>query len=373
MQVFDIATKLIDPKTNIWVVHPGRNRRFYSRFLQSNTVFLELPALNAGRKTFDEIGRSRQHVRMSLEHIRRYSSSDVSSRPSKNPANYSDQAGDGQFNTWVGNARKLYGTAKVGDLVVVPGKGAYAPVLFGEIATPFNPSDTIRVEQFNFADIQTRQVKWISTNHYRRDLPPHLDIHLSKPPAIRSVSRGKGNGDGFFEYAYPSYILGDVSVAQIYGPRYSGKNPLDTYPATRLIAYLVSAYAALEKGKDGELSRLGIDQVIEQYYDPTLIESFTQNFNSPGGFGVRAKTPLLAMIVTLGVTIAVGGFDPMSLLSGIVVENSAAGGPDQVGDQAGEKVKYLMNALGADRVREMQEIGDEAKKTIGLKTPVRAK
>ncbi|MEQ9518047.1 MAG: hypothetical protein RLN89_01270, partial [Parvibaculum sp.] len=125
MPTFDLSTKVVDLGTSIWVVHPGRSRRFFNHFYEHNVLFLELPGLNISLEALKKTETVRQHIRMSLAFMEYYGgrSREGKKVPSANPRSYDGSAGDGQLASLVGSARKLFAVAKRGDLVIVPGKG----------------------------------------------------------------------------------------------------------------------------------------------------------------------------------------------------------------------------------------------------------
>lgn len=369
MLIFDIATKAIEPSTAIWVIFPGTNRRLLSSFLQFNAVFLETPGLNINKAAIQSTAAIRQHVRMS-QTLRRYHESSVAkTAPSRRASTYSDQPFDGKGRVLAGNVRKLFAKMKIGDLVIVPGRSAFGDVSFGEIISDFDPKDTLTVK--SFADeIQYRRVRWVTTNVPRQSIPIHLQGYLSKPPAIAAVPRSEFT-DEFFSFAYPSFVLADKSAVVLRGPGYDGKNPLDITEANIIVSYFISAFNAIDKNKLAEFSQLEINAAIEKFYNRDLVISYTQNFNSPGKFGLLAASAVLAGFVSMGVAISISQKSPDIFQGEIKVTNSVSPLESDVPSEAGIKLGHLLKSLGKDKIEKVQKYGAESKNKIGLNTPVK--
>lgn len=367
---FDIATKIVSPDTNIWVVFPGRGRRYLETFLANEAVFLETPALDITPAAVNEVKRIRQHVRMSLAFQDFHKKGGKA--PSRRVATYPDDVFDeARFTVLAANVRKLFGRVKVGDLIVVPGK-LFAPVFFGEVIEEFDPQKSIEVGGFAGEKIQYRAVKWVSNYVPRNLIPADLQIYLSKPPAIAKVPR-LPNTDEFFRFAYKSYVLAEKSAVIIDGPRYTGKNPLDTIEANYLVSYFIAAFNAIESDKLLEFSKLDVSDAITRFYSPELVVSYTQNFNSPGRFGLIAASSVLAIFVGLGATMAISKLPATAFQNGISVKNSLAPGDDGVARDAGVKLDYLLKSLGKDQIEDLQKLGDQSRQKIDLQTPVKMK
>lgn len=199
----DIATKVISPENQIWVVFPGRARRFINLFLSDSIVFLETPGLEISKHVCDDKKLLRQHTRASIA-IRDYARGASSRVPPRDPASYPDEPfedrGDQILAT---NIAKMFGKMKKGDLVIVPGR-ILAPVYFGEVVSEFDRDDATTVERYGNERIPVRRIRWLNTGVPRQQINVDLQVYLSKPPAIAKVPRSTQN-DAFFGYAYPQF------------------------------------------------------------------------------------------------------------------------------------------------------------------------
>ncbi len=372
MPVIDLATKIISPEKKIWLVHPGNGRRYYDFFYRNKMVFLLMPGLNLKETSFGSVEKIRQHIRMANA-LRKYSSSDTNDTPpSRNINTYSSDSGN-DVNSAVGNVISLYQTAQPGDLVVVTGYGQYSRVLMGEITTEFDPTERIELEgKFSYADVQYRKVKWISTKYQRRDFEEELAKRLVNRKACVQLNRD-AMSEQLYRYAYLSYILGNKSKVEFEGPDYSGTNPLELYPSVRLVSYFAAAYAAIQDDRMDEFKALSISAAINEFYDPSLMENFMQEFNSPGKFEMFAKASVMALFITIGVAAATSDISFAEFAQNLSVTNSKDSGADADLDSAAEKFDFLMNSLGNDKLNELDELGQESTDTIGLKSPAKVK
>jgi hypothetical protein len=364
----DIATKIVSQDTQIWVVFPGRSRRFLNTFLRRKVIFLETPGIKLRPSIANDKLKLRQHTRMSLA-MAEYLRGATKRVPSRNPRTYSDDVfKDRADQVLASNVRKMFGKMKVGDLVVVPGK-VFEPVYFGEVGADFSADDTIFVERYGDEPIPCRKVRWLNAGVQRIEIPPYLQGYLSKPPAIARVQRSIDTEE-FFRLAYPSVVLAEKSAVIMDGPLYDGKNPLATHEANFLVSYFISAFSAIEEEKLEEFSKLDVKSAIEKFYDPELVQSFTQNFNSPGKFGLQALSAALAIFVSAGIAISLLNFTVSELAGGIEVTNSVSAEDAQIASDAGVKLDYLFNALHKEQIEEINSLAKKAQENVGLETPV---
>ena len=366
----DIATKIIAPETSIWVVFPGRGRRYINTFLGQQRIFLETPGIAITPKLVSDFPTIRRHVRMSNAIAEYYLHSESKKFPSRNPKSYQEgPIKNASLRVLASSVRKMFGRMKVGDLVIVPGR-MFAPVYFGEVTAPFAASDTLEVQRYGHETIPFRRVRWLNEGVPRTSIPQRLQEFLSKPPAIARVARDPETEE-FFRFAFPAYVLADKSAVMMDGPKYDGKNPLATVEANYLVAYFIAAFHAIEIEKLEEFVALDVESAIAKYYEPNLVQSFTQNFNSPGKYGLTAFSAVLGAFVSVGIAVAIYGLTPAQVHSGIEVTNSVSPVDDPIHGDAGIKLDHLFKSLHKKEIEEINRLGKRAKKQIGLKTPVK--
>jgi hypothetical protein len=363
----DIATKIIAPDVSIWVVFPGRARRYINEFIRGNMIFLETPALNLTPLIADDYSAIRQHVRMSMA-IAHYVRSDATKVPSRNPKFYSDapfkNRGDGVL---ASNVRRMFAKMKVGDLAIVPGR-SYQLVYFAEVVSAFSPEDTTSIATYADEKIPYRRIKWLNTGIPRHLIPAHLQGYISKPPAIAKVPRS-AETEEYLRLAYPAYVLADRSAVMMDGPKYDGKDPLATIEANYLVSYFIAAFAAIEKDQLEAFANLDVKTAIKEFYDRDLVQSFSQNFNSPGKYGLIALSAILGAFVSVGISVSLKGYSATELHQGIDVTNSVSPADAHLSD-TGVKLDYLFKALHQKQIQELNTLAKQSENQIGLTTPV---
>lgn len=292
--------------------------------------------------------------------------------PSRNSNRYSEEPiKTPSHRVLASSVRKMFGRMKTGDIVIVPGK-IFAPVYFGEVTASFNPEDTISIERYSNEGIPYRRVRWLNDGVPRTAIPPHLQTFLSKPPAIAHVNRSDETEE-FLRFAYPSYVLADKSAVILDGPQYDGKDPLATIEANYLVAYYIAAFHAIENDELDSFAKLDVQSAIDRFYDRDLVQSFTQNFNSPGKYGLSALSAVLGAFVTAAIAITVAGLSPADIGRGVEVTNSVSPEDEHINKDSGIKLDYLFKSLHNKEIQELNELGKKAKKKIGLTTPVKLK
>jgi hypothetical protein len=368
MILVDIATKIIKPDSAMWVVFPGKSRRFLKAFQSQSIVFLETPGLRLPPAQAKDWAAVRQNTRMTLAIID-YLRGNTKRVPSRRPSSYSEEPfKHGRDRVFASSIRKMFGKIQPGDLIVVPGH-MYEPVYFGEVTSEYKLADRVTIDRYPNEEIPCRRVRWLNSGVPRNQIPPDLQIYLSKPPAIAAVPRTSYT-EQFYNLAYPAFVLAEKSAVIIEGPQYDGKNPLATHEANVLISYFISAFSAMERERIGEFAKLDVESAIQKFYDEELVQSFSQNFNSPGRFGLIALSAAMATFVSAAVAISLKGYGSGDFTNGITVTNSVS--PDDAAHAAvaGVKLDYLFKSLHKKEIEKIDHLAKQAKKKIGLKTPV---
>lgn len=375
----DVATKIITPDQKIWLVHAGKGKKYYEIFKRQNIVFLDMPGLDLTLESLTSVEKIRQHVRMA-EARRKYHFSDekLASAPSKNPSTYESGASD-DVRGDVGNIQGLFASAKQGDLVLVTGRGPFESILIGEISDEFNPEDTLTLEKKPYASVQYRKVKWVSTKYAKKDFGQEIaEKKLVNRKAVVNIERNNLT-ESIYKYAYRSYFIirGDNDVVQnlakvdFMGHNYSGHDPRATRSSIDLISYLEAAFIAFERGQIEEFSQLPFKVAMDNWADGDLIQSFSQEFNSPGRFRMLSYSLSFCAFMTMGVS-ALTSAKIASFMEGAEIHNSVSS--DQVSKEIFqsqcERVQELLNSLGQDKLCELEAMGNDAKNRIGLKTQV---
>lgn len=372
---FDLCTKHISDEHQIWAIHAGKNKKYYGVFHEESMVFLDYPAINLTLEALKDANKIKRHLKMSFAFRKYFRTKDDTKEnpPSRNPNSYSiDSDKDKDLNSHLGNVKNLFVRAKAGDLIIVSGFGQYKSILFGEITKPFDPKDTIMLKGHEYGTVPYRKVKWLRNQPEKRELPQILAKKLENPHAITLIDRDRTN-QRFYDFAYDSYVLGESSKIEIYGPDYKGHSPLETHSSNELIAYFIAAYAAIKQGKGNVLHTLSIDDTIAKFYDPNLIENFEQEFHSPGKFRLLARAATLSTFISVCIAWATDTSAQETNLDAIKIVNSKESSDDPITKKTNEDFHYLMKCLGSAKQKELKAKGAKAEKDVGLKSPVAKK
>lgn len=254
-----------------------------------------------------------------------------------------------------------------GDLVVVPGWGAYANVLFGEVIGPVNFDQKDRIYPHGYADIQYRRVKWLSIDRTKAELGA-LVKYVNKPPAIAEVARNAIT-DEFFDFAYTSYVMEDRSWSTITAPNYRSNDPSAISDSVKLIEFAVASFWAMEKRES--IHGLSFDEVIERHYSTYGIEHFGLSYASPGRLDFKARNTRLSIYVAAVVAMATTG-----ALSGckatanpVQVENTETHSPQLNADLKGQ-IDVLVAQIDTPTALQVEKKGAHAVQATGITTPI---
>ena len=122
------------------------------------------------------------------------------------------------MNAAVGNVRNMFMRMKPGDLVVMAGRSIYGEIYAGEIATAFDPNDTLD-DVYERESIPYRRVSWIKGLAERRFLSENLSHLLSNRKTVIAIDKDVF-GDELYPVVYGDYVFGDDSRYVFDGPAY---------------------------------------------------------------------------------------------------------------------------------------------------------
>lgn len=368
----DIARiKLIRDDVSVWLIYAGAKRRYFNTFRETGKIFLQLPGFNASEAVFQSDELIRRHLAMS-DQILRYVRGTRPSPPGRNASAYSphpyasNTTEANSFNAELGNISRLFKDAKVGDLVLSPAEGHFAPLMIGEIRHAWRKADDLELSNLSNEVVPTRSVQWLDTALARRDFSARVSRRLQNKHAITLVD------DRFYEdifrSVYPSYVWKNTSKVDIFGDKYASKDPLQPYQAAFLIKYVIASALAYEGGEFADFQSLSQEAAIQKYYNLDAIDDFTQNFNSPGKFSLIAKVAAISILVSAGLAVATaestGSFNATQTE---VIANikSALAGSGKAPFEA--KVDDYVSSMSATTWKPVQRsIGTPAAKNMGL-------
>lgn len=374
MLTYDLATRFLPEDHKVWVLHAGRGKRQFKTFADNSLVFLEHPGFAAARDTFRSVEAIRRHLRMSDAFVRYLNAPDDTAPPSRTADHYlsSPEIGTGarSFNAAVGNISSLYSQAKPGDLILVPGRDQYAPVLAGELKSEFDPEHVISVRQFGDALLPYRPVNWIQKGVEKRKFSKDVARRLENRHAIISLSQ-RPHAEEVYKKIYGGFVYANISKTDFIGDRYDSKDPSGIIAAAKLVQFFSSLYVAFQKGEIESVHGMSVDEVIGSYPPEMLIRDFEINFSSPGKITLVVLAATMALTVALGVTAATDGISYQGMVDGIRYINSANPGGIMSEDQmeAVEMYRNILKAAGEDMFNNARPLAEQAE-NIDLKTPI---
>ncbi|MGJ7043662.1 hypothetical protein J2Y63_006948 [Shinella sp. BE166] len=367
---FDISAKLVSPSTKAWVVHAGRGRVNYNDFAADNVVFLEAPYLNVDKLILGKREKIRRALRQSIA-WREHKETTGSQPPSQNPADYSDSVfSDNALQALSGSISRLYGQAKVGDLVVVPGRDiieglSQAVVRIGEIVSAFDPQDVYSGGRVENQVVPTRKVKWLNVIP-RRNISLLLEKKIGKPPAVREIKIDKDTEE-LLGHAYESYIFEGSSSGVVSANKYDGSDFIVLNSSSELIALLVSAHAAFSGGVSPPSHITDAKDFAATYFKHASVENIEVDFASPGYWRIVGATVSLAAFVGLGIAIFSSGLSADTLVKGIEVTNSVSPSDSNV-KALEESMNLFLKSMDKLELEKATKTATDAKATIGLQS-----
>jgi len=319
--IIDPEIRFIPDEHKIFVLHPGDGKRFYADFIETNSVFLDIPGvtLPVAIKIGDEDFRNRLRMakRISLWHR---SGSKKDAEPSRNPVDYKVKNPSVKAPRFVHEVYDLYAEAKQGDLIIVPGKGYNSTVYIGEIEGAFDPAFLVMSQRYGLEKIPARKVKWLPVNMSKGQFNRRLIRLMQNRQAIIEVTKERDKRD-IYEFAYGEYIWKETSGSFI---RVSEEDidVKDLTSAFDLTNYFASQYIALKKGELEAFLNLSFHDAIEEYYDKKYFGGVSVEIHSPGYFGRPMKDIMLAGYVSAMLALSVTGVSAQDATD-VIIANSA--------------------------------------------------
>ncbi|MDX8518737.1 hypothetical protein [Mesorhizobium dulcispinae] len=367
---FDIAAKLVLPSQRAFVVHAGRARVNYDEFVQNDIVFLEAPYLRLGDISLNSKGNVRRAIRRSIA-LRNHAETTGSQQPSELTKDYDDGTfQESDLQTLSGSVARLYGRAKKGDLVIVPGRdsydGLYRPVIrFGEIASDFSASDIYDGNRLASQKVPFRKVRWLNVVP-RKEISIRLERRIGKPPAVREIKIDR-DSDELLRHAYDSYIFEGNSSSVVSADKYDAADFVVLNRASDLIAFLVSAHAVVSRNVGSPLSIGDIEAFTEQHFRDARVENIEVDFASPGYWRIFGASVSLAAFVALGIAVLSSGVPANVLASGIEVTNSVSP-EDGTAKDLEKSMNLLLRSVDKLQLHKAVRTANNAKKAIGLQS-----
>ncbi|MBS9476081.1 hypothetical protein [Ancylobacter radicis] len=369
---FDIAAKIVEQSQKAWVVHAGKAQRHYDIFRDNELVFLEVPYIQLNNSRLRTGAGIRRAIRQSID-LRRYNETTGISEPTRQFEDYaSGSFSEKSLQALVGSINRIYSQAKVGDIVIVPGReavdGITQPVVrFGEIAAPFSDEDIFESGEGSIAKVPFRRVRWLNTVP-RKQLTVRLERRIGKPPAVRQITIDR-DAEELLGLVYESYIFHGNSNSVIFADRYDGSDFVVLNRSSEIIAFLVSAHAKLSLGRDHNFRVSDLEEFTERHFSDASISNIEVDFASPGYWRIIGASVSLGAFVALGVAVLTSGMSVADMQGGIEVMNSVS--PDGTAADLQESMNILLQSIDSIQLEKVAEQAARARDTIGLQSPTR--
>ncbi len=369
---FDIAAKLVSPSQRAWVVHAGKAQFNYKAFVENNLVFLEAPYIQLTEKILSTREGIRQALRRSVD-WRKYAETTGSHQPSEKLQDYDGGTfEDSELTALSGSISRLYGQAKPGDLVIVPGTDIFNEMLrpvvrIGEIISNFDPEDIYTGGRASSVKVPVRRVRWLRVVP-RKEISLYLDKKVGKPPAVREIKIERDTEE-LLKHAYDSYIFEGNSSGLITADKYDGSDFVLLNRSSELIAFLVAAHAAFQQ-QNPPNSIENIQEFTEKYFKDASVENIEVDFASPGYWRILGASVSLAAFVGLGITALSSDLTADVLANGIEVTNSIAP-DDPTAKQLEDSMNMALKSMDKMALKKAIETAKTARNVIGLQSPTK--
>ncbi|RVI12561.1 hypothetical protein CN206_10960 [Sinorhizobium meliloti] len=368
--IIDPEIRILPEDHRIYVLHPGRGKLFYNDFIASNSVFLDLPGIQFESAPLEDSEAVRNRIRMARRisgWIR--SGGRDGERPSRNPEEYAVMNPSPNPPKVLHAIIGLYGEARPGDLIVVPGRGYNSTVWIGEFVGDFDPEFKVSTARYPFEPIPARRVAWLPAALAKSQFNRRLVRLMQNRQAIIQVSREEDRRE-IYNIAYGDYVWGDTS-GNLIQVTHDEIDLYDLNKAVDLTNYFASQYIALKDGRLGEFLGLGFHEAIERFYDKRYFGGVNVEIHSPGYFGRPMKVALLAGYVSAMLALSGAGLTAQEAVD-LQVQNSANSNRSFCDEQLEADLRETMEMyanlhLWEDIICPRREA---TKNTVGLRTGV---
>ncbi|MGX1499006.1 hypothetical protein ACSSV1_004057 [Labrenzia sp. MBR-25] len=318
--IIDPAVRIIGDQNQIFVLHPGRNKRFARDFTDFSAVFLDIPGISFPKKPDKASEALQNQLRMSRR-IRAWRNAGAKKEdaPSRKPDDYKI-SGSSKNSRFVNEVDDLYADAKAGDLVVVPGKGYGKTMLIGEFTNDFDPDFTVFPARYRGEKVPARRVNWLRIEASKTEFSARLIKLLQNRQAIIRISNTDDRHE-VYERAYGDYIWEGTSGNLL---RVT-KEDIDLHDlsgAVNLTNFFAAQYLALKAGKLEHFLSLDFHDAIEEYYDRSYFGGVQVEIHSPGFFGRTMRKAELAGYVSVMLALSATGITAQDAALSVVHNSS---------------------------------------------------
>lgn len=199
--------KIIREDVGIYLFYAGKNRKFFDETRRQSALFLDLPGFTADADTFFDEGAIAQQVHRARA-ARRYLNNPVENPRPEAATAYSRSVPrngkrvDRTFLADVINSTILFTEMKPGDLAILTPGNHYDPILLGEVATEWAPSQYLSIDEFQDFTVPYREIQWVPHELARSDFAREVARHMQNRRAVTRISYR------YYENIFKLYIPG---------------------------------------------------------------------------------------------------------------------------------------------------------------------
>lgn len=357
----DIATRVVGPAEDMYIVRAGADFAFYDEFDKRSEVFLDFPSLGMrpGEK-FPDRDDARAMVARSLAISEWVAWGRVDAEPSRDLNHYKREIAGRRLGRYVAAIKRLIFDLPVGSIIVVPGSGFYSNVLIGEIT---GPSREVEVKGYKGETVLARPVRWVAKRP-KNTFSPEFGEALKARRSVTVLDRSLR--EEVLRAGYGQYVIGDLYTARLETVS-ADFSTLDDYDIQTIINFVAGAIAACDEGfeDEGQLSLLRALEFLRARRD--IVPEFKSNINSPGFLRMFAEGTVPIAIAVV-ITAALHG---VALADGIKVTNSKAPPGDPCAMRVEQQVKDSVRLMRLDDLQQACKQIVEAQKDTGVKTSLK--
>ncbi|MDW5315518.1 hypothetical protein [Rhizobium sp. PL01] len=371
--IVDPEIRILPDDHKIFILHPGSSKRFYNDFQQTNSVFLDLPGIS-----FDKPPRADSpELRASLRMARRISTwrnsgSKDDDKPSRAVSDYAVKNASNAPPKLVHTVIDVYGEAKPGDLILVPGAGYNSTVYVGEFNGEFDPGFTVEPLRYPKEKVPARRVTWLPVALAKNQFNRRLIRLMQNRQAIIQVGAEEDRRE-IYSIAYGDYVWKESSGNLIRVTK-DEIDLNDLNKAVDLTNYFASQYLALKKGELEQFLALEFNEAIDRYYDKSYFGGVSVEVHSPGFFSRKMKDAMLAGYVSAMLALSGANVSALEAIDTKVVNSANA--QVSICDMELEKdIRETMEMYANIHLweKDICPRREATKETVGLKTDVTVK
>jgi hypothetical protein len=374
----ELNVKFVKPEIRIWRLYPGERRNLYDIFLETGTVFLDLPSL---RLDYDSL-RDRRRLNAQIARardMREWHRAPEDDKPAfpQNIETSLDLYGSRSTGQQYGNIYHLYFDAQVGDLVLVPvDAGFQSYLMIGEISAQFDPQDHQRIPIYGNDAVPFRRVRWINPKQLKRVLSPRLAGEMAGRRAIRLLGAELEDAERerlyveVFEVSYRDFIYKKFCEYVFDAPEYVQK-PMDIFPGAQLLSASLAYANMIYDGDHRSTRAMSISEASFSGFADEGVEVFEVDFSSPGFYRIKIHSRTAVLLAVAAMTACLSADLSHTELSTIRIEN-AEPLPIDMTEATRILVDQVVAEIGLEKVRDLSHLQQQARAKIGFRTKARA-